>query len=338
MTPADGPRVIEEDAPRERDTARLGPAVFASEAGERIVPVQRALVKPAEPKIRRWDRWVRTGLWMFGIGIASWAVIDAYEWVVDAFARGLVLGGLSLAVIVAVFGGAGLVIGRELKSFFALRRVEHDHELLADAGRLRSGEMRSAIRRVLAEVPKDHETEAAIESYQRQAQPHHTPAQQVELLSRTVMRPLDVRARAAVRRATGRAFALTVIAPTALIDTVLFAALSVHMLRGIAACYGHRPTAAATAHLIRRLIFEAGKLAAIDLAGMTIAQHVGGAIAERVAADSVHSLYAAQRMARVGLLAMAMCRPVPFQADEAPNMLSALLEAVFARAEASGRR
>jgi uncharacterized membrane protein YcjF (UPF0283 family) len=39
-------------------------------------------------------------------------------------------------------------------------------------------------------------------------------------------------------------------------------------------------------------------------------------------------------MARIGLLAMAMCRPVPFQAEEAPRMLSALLEAVLARAEA----
>ena len=334
MTPAGGPRVIEEDAPREIERgAPIGPAIFAGEASERVLPVQRAVIKPIQPKIRRWDRWVRTGMLAFGLGLASWAVIDAYEWVADAFGRGPELGGLALATIAAVFGGAGLVIGRELKSFFALRQVEHNHDMLADAGRLRSGEMRAAIRRVLAVVPKDHETEAAIETYQRQAQPHHTPAQQVELLSRTVMRPLDARARAAVRRATGRAFALTAIAPTALVDTVLFAALSVHMLRGIAACYGHRPTAAATAHLIRRLIFEAGKLAAIDLAAMTVAQHLSGAIAERLAADSVHSLYAAQRMARIGLLAMAMCRPVPFQTEEAPKMLAALFETILARAE-----
>jgi putative membrane protein len=334
MTPADGPRVIVEDAPRKPNRgAAFGPAVFASESSERVLPVQRAVLKAAEPKIRRWDRWVRAGLWAFGLGIASWAVIDAYEWVVDAFARGATLGGLALATITAVFGGAALVIGRELKSFLALRKVEHDQDLLSDAGRLRSGEMRAAVRRALAVVPKDPQIQAAIEAYQRQSQAHHTPAQQVQLLSRTVMRPLDMRARAAVRRSTGRAFALTAIAPTALIDTVLFAAMSVHMLRGIAACYGHRPTAAATAHLVRRLIFEAGKLAAIDLAGMTIAQHVSGAVAERLAADSVHSLYAAQRMARIGLLAMAMCRPVPFQEGEAPNMLSALLESVLARAD-----
>lgn len=331
---SDGPRVIEEDAPREARVRASGPAVFATEATERVVPVQRAVVRPAMPKPRRWDRFIRAGLWALGLGLGGWLVIDAYEWTVDAFARGPVLGGFALAAILGVLGGGGLVIGREFTSFLALRRVEHDHDLLDEATRLRSGEMRAAIRRVLAVVPKDHETQGAIEAYQRQVQAHHTPAQQVELLSRTVMRPLDARARAVVRRATGRAFALTAIAPTALIDTVLFAALSVHMLRGIAACYGHRPTAAATAHLIRRLIFEAGKLAAIDLAGMTIAQHVSGAVAERVAADSVHSLYAAQRIARIGLIGMSMCRPVPFQAEEAPNMLSALLESVLARVQA----
>ena len=330
---SNGPRVIEEEAPRARETAGAGPQVFASEATERIVPVQRAVVKPPPAKPRRWDRVIRSGLSAFGLGLGGWLVIDAYEWVVDAFYRGPMLGGLALAAIIGVLGGGALVIGRELTSFLALRRVEHNQELLEEAARVRSGEMRTAIRRVLAVVPKDAETQAAIETFQRQAQPHHTPAQQVELLSRTVMRPLDARARAVVRRATGRAFALTAIAPTALIDTVLFATLSVHMLRGIAACYGHRPTAAATAHLIRRLIFEAGKLAAIDLAGMTIAQHVSGAVAERLAADSVHSLYAAQRIARIGLIAMGMCRPVPFQSEEAPNMLSALLETVLARVQ-----
>ncbi len=70
------------------------------------------------------------------------------------------------------------------------------------------------------------------------------------------------------------------------------------MVRGVAACYGHRPTAAATTHLLRRLIVEAGSLGAVDLAGMTLTQHLGGAIAERIAASTAESMYAGQRMAR----------------------------------------
>ena len=48
------------------------------------MPVQRAVVKPAEPKTRRWDRVFRSGLSRSDSALEL-AVIDAYEWVVDAF-------------------------------------------------------------------------------------------------------------------------------------------------------------------------------------------------------------------------------------------------------------
>jgi putative membrane protein len=133
-----------------------------------------------------------------------------------------------------------------------------------------------------------------------------------------------------VRGTAARAFAMTAIAPTTLIDTVLFAALSIRMVRGIAASYGHRPTAASTMHLLRRLVYEAGKLGAVGLAGMALTQHLSGAVLERLAADSAESMYAAQRMARIGLITMGMCRPVPFQPGEAPGVFSSLIGNLFA--------
>jgi putative membrane protein len=136
-----------------------------------------------------------------------------------------------------------------------------------------------------------------------------------------------------VRRATARAFGITAVSPTAITDAIFFIAMSVRMVRGVAACYGHRPTAAATAHLLRRLVVEAGRLGAIDLAGMTLTQHIGGALAERLAANTAESMYAGQRMARIGLITMGMCRPVPFRPDEVPGMFSSMIGNLFARKE-----
>lgn len=332
MTPsahdAARPRVIEEDAPATAERPfRAGPAVFATDATERIVPPQQALAVPARaaPVVRRRDKWVRLGLWGLGIGIAGWIAADTYIWIADAFARSATFGWLATALVTLAVGGAALVTGREVKTFLALRRVEDNQQRFEQGAALTPAQMRDAIRVVLAAVPKDRESEAAIEAYQRQAQVHHTPAQQIEMLSRTVMRPLDRRAEAVVRRATGRAFAITAISPTALIDTILFIAMSVRMVRGIAASYGHRPTAAATWHLMRRLVTEAGRLGAVDLAGMTLSQHLGGAIAERIATGAAESMYAGQRMARIGLITMGMCRPVPFRTEEAPGIFSSLL-------------
>lgn len=329
-----GPRVLEQEAPAPARQSGSGPAVFATEVSERVVPRERAIAQRPPKRPPRRDRWVRLGLFGVGIALVGWLGIDSYLWLSDAFARGSGLGALASAVVAIGVGGAVLVSLREAKTFLALRSVEHNRQRFEDVhARSGSGAMREAIRLVLASVPKDRETESAIETYQRQAQAHHTPAQQVELLSRTVMAPLDRRAEAVVRRATTRAFAMTAIAPTALIDTVIFVALCVRMVRGIAACYGHRPTAAATVHLLRRLVGEAGRIAAVDLAGMAVTQHLSGALVERFAADAAESMYAAQRMARIGVIAMGLCRPVPFQSREMPGVFSALIGNLLGRQE-----
>ncbi len=162
-------------------------------------------------------------------------------------------------------------------------------------------------------------------------QRHHTPAQQLELLNQTVMRPLDRRAEAIVRRGATRAFGITAISPTAITDALFFVATSVRMVREIAACYGHRPSALATAHLLKRLVFEAGKLGAVDFAGATLTQHIGGALAERLATSAAESVYAGQRMARLGLVTMGLCRPIPYRPKELPGILSALIGNLFAK-------
>ncbi len=144
------------------------------------------------------------------------------------------------------------------------------------------------------------------------------------------MTPLDRRAEAIVRRASGRAFGITAISPTAITDALFFIACSVRMVREIATCYGHRPTALTTGHLLRRLLVDAGKLGALDLAGATLTQHLGGAVAERITVSAAESVYAAQRMARLGLVTMSLCRPIPFRKNELPSM-SSLIGKLFTR-------
>jgi putative membrane protein len=334
------PRVIADDAVddfRPAATAKA-PLVFQTEETERVVPRERAAVAQAfalPVKPRRRDAWVRLGLYGLGMAFVGWLGIDAYLWISSAFANGVALGIVATMVVGAGFAGAALIIGREMKSFFALKSVEEHQKRFADET-MRPSDMREAIRDVIAVVPKDREIEAAIEAFQRQVQAHHTPAQQLGMLSRTVMTPLDQRAQAVVRRATASAFGITAVSPTAITDVMFFVAMSVRMVRGVAACYGHRPTAAATAHLLRRLLTEAGKLGAVDLAGMTLTQHIGGALAERIATNTAESLYAGQRMARIGLITMGMCRPVPFQPEEVPGMFSSMIGNLFARKKGAG--
>jgi putative membrane protein len=327
-----GPRIRVADEPDERRIELAAPFVRTTEETGQIVasvPAERPRTDIAMP--RRADRGVRWGMVGIAVFLAGWLGVDAYLWISGAFANGSSVGWIAAVAVAAGVAGGALVIGRELKSFFALKSVEANQKHFMPDAVSRPEDMKDAVRTALAVIPKDRETEAAIEAFQRQAQRHHTPTQQAELLSRTVMTPLDRRAEAIVRRAVGRAFAITAVSPTAITDTVFFIAMAVRMVRGIAAVYGHRPTAAATTHLLRRLVVEAGRLGAVDLAGATLGQHLTGAVAERLATTTAEAAYASQRMARIGLIAMGLCRPVPFRDHEVPGIFSSLIGNLFNR-------
>ncbi len=330
-------RVIEFD--RAEDVVALRPAaprVIVTEQSGRVTPSEPVSLPPTvtpEPSPRR-DRVRTLALGGIAVFLVGWLVLDAVAWISAAFDRGPALGLAAAAVVIAGVAGAGALIAREVVSVFRLRSVEAIHRRLAeDVDRLPPGVARQAIADVLAVVPREREVEAAIAAFQRQVQVHHSARQQVDILSRTVLKPLDQRAEAHVRTGVLRAFGITAISPTALSDAVFFLACGVRMVRGIAASYGHRPTAATTVHLLRRLIYEAGKLGAVDIASASLVQQLGGAVAERIATSAADALYASYRMARLGVIVMDLCRPVPFREDEVPSVSSLVGNVVRRRTE-----
>jgi putative membrane protein len=323
------PRVFEGEG---RTTPpRSTPQVVMSERTDRVVATQpppRPVLVPKEPKNR-----VRSfAVAALGIAVAGWFIVDAYWWIAAAFERSTALGTLAATAVIAGVAGAGAIIAREVTSLWRLRNVETIRQRF-DQDIVSPHDARSTIADILAVVPRERETQAAIETFQRQVQPHHNVAQQVEILSRTVMRPLDARAEEHVRAAVLRAFGITAISPTALSDALFFLAVGVRMVRRIAATYGHRPTTAATVHLLRRLVVEAGKLGVVDVASTSIAQQLGGAMAERLATTAADAFYASYRMARLGVIVMDMCRPIPFRDDEAPRITAMVTNVIRQRNE-----
>ena len=314
------PRVIEMDTRDEpASTPAPSPRVTATERAEPVVPAERVTIPAAVEPARRRDRVITFGIAGVAVFLAGWAAVDAVGWVSAAFARSGALGFLALTALIAGLSGAGAVIARELASLLRLKSVEAVRRRFSDQG-APPAQTRAAVADVLAVVPRDREIERAIAAFQRQVQAHHGRPEQLELLSRTVIKPLDERAQAHIRTAVMRAFGITAISPTALTDAAFFLACGVRMVRGIAGAYGHRPTLAATTHLLRRLVFEAGKLGAVDLASASLVQHLGGAITERFATSTAEALYAAYRMARLGIIVMDLCRPVAFAPDDVPSV------------------
>ncbi len=150
-------------------------------------------------------------------------------------------------------GGDDCARGEELPSH-GLKNVEINQQKLAiQRENVHASDAHETIRDVIREIPRDRESTAAIEAFQRKVQRHHSSAQQIELLSETVVTPLDRRAEAIVRRASARAFGIVAISPTAVLDVLFFCcvqrsngARDRRLLRPSADRVRHRPSVAAT--------------------------------------------------------------------------------------------
>jgi putative membrane protein len=256
---------------------------------------------------------------MAGFGILALTVfaIDLVQFVDGAFAHGTGLGVATVVAVAAACGGAVYWLMAELRGLWRLRSTERLRSLIPSA---LSSELKNEVNAAAIVLGRDPLLGVAVGRYRAILEPHHSGRDTLELFSRFVLAPADRLAEAAIRRAAAQAFAINAISPTALLDTLLFAARALRLVREIAEVYGQRPGLAGTVHLIRRLAGGAGLVGAVDLAGGLLVQQLGGAVVERLSAGAAESTYAAQKMARLGIIAMALCRPVEFGPGEAPSL------------------
>jgi putative membrane protein len=303
----------------EQARERVGPRVIETEETGRlelsVAPLPEANLSsaPVTPS-RSPIAAAATGI---GILVAAVVGIDLIQFVDDAFTHGTILGVAAAAAVAAGCGGAGYWLATELRGLLRLRSVERLRRLIPAAV---SSELKREIDVAAAIVERDPLLGEAVGRYRAALEPHHTGRDALELFSRFVLAPADQLAEAAIRRAATQAFAINAISPTALLDTLLFAARAMRLIREIAEIYGQRPGLAGTVHLLRRLVSGAGLVGAVDLVGGVLVQQLGGAVFERLSASAAESAYAAQKMARLGILAMALCRPVDFQPGEVPSL------------------
>jgi putative membrane protein len=298
-----------------------GPAIFTTEDSRPIDASEQCNIAGAE--VTEPDRRARPfKIALIGIGILIFGLLafDAVEWIRDQFDRGPVVGGLAIAVIAAGLLGLGYWAASEFRAFAALKSVERVQARLTMSSGQDARSSDALIDDIVASLPPAPTVKTALVVYREQVQPHHTLEQRVGMISRTVLVPMDHRAEALIRSTVMQTVVFTAISPTALMESLFFLARGLRLLRQIAELYGGRPGFAGTVHLMRRLVVGSGTVGAVDLIGNVLAQKLGGAILEKLSSEVAESVYATQRMARLGIVCMQMCRPIPFTRDENPSV------------------
>ncbi len=239
----------------------------------------------------------------------------------DAFARstslgvfGLGLAGLALLALLVLAVREGLAIGRQ----------RHIARLHGDFARAHADDDRTFARKLVAELASVYaarpETARARGDVLALRGEIVDGRDLIDIAERTLVAPLDARASAAIAGAAKRVSVVTTVAPRAIVDVVFVLIQAVRLIRAISEIYGGRPGLLGFLKLARSVgahLAITGGMAAGDT---LLQQVVGHGIAAKISARLGEGVLNGLLTARIGVSAMAVCRPMPFAAQSAPNL------------------
>ncbi|MTV16081.1 MULTISPECIES: TIGR01620 family protein [Bradyrhizobium] len=326
----------EKTPPRRPATFKLddpGVVVMDPDDGGRLTRGTIQIVPEAEPAqlpvrvdtplvpARRGFRWgtlfwsAVAGLVVLGTGLG---VLNLVE---DLFARNEGLGvlGLGLAVIAAV--ALAVVTTRELVGLARLATIEKLHLRAAE---VLISDDRAASRVIVADLLKlAHQTPQlarARSTLQSHSDDIIDGADMIRLAERELMTPLDEEARRLVSTGAQRVSVVTAVSPRALFDVLFVFVASLRMIRQLARLYGGRPGALGMIRLLRHVIAHLAITGGMAASDSLIQQMLGHGIAAKLSQRLGEGMLNGLLTARLGLAAIDVTRPLPFNALPRPAL------------------
>lgn len=260
--------------------------------------------------------------------VLSALAIEAVSYTLALFERNAALGGILGALAAVVFASGLLAVGVEVvalrRQLRALREVAELRgeaaailEAPADTG---GGGMLAA--RIAALYEDRPELADGIRRFKTTVTTAHADREVLSLLARDVLQPLDRQAYRVVSRAARDAGIGVLLSPAGLLDAVLVIWRTSRMIRDVALVYGFRPSRIGRFALTRRVLENAAMAGAVEYLGDLLTAHIGAGIAGKVSSKVGQGAFTALRTARLGLIAIEACRPIPFTAEDRAGLAS----------------
>ncbi|MGH6818333.1 MAG: YcjF family protein, partial [Methylovirgula sp.] len=140
----------------------------------------------------------------------------------------------------------------------------------------------------------------------------------IDIAERDLVLPLDREVRQEIAIAAKRVSMVTAISPRALIDVAFVAAQALRLIRRIAEIYGGRPGFFGFLKLMRSVGAHLAITGGVAVGDSLLQQVLGHGIAAKISARLGEGVLNGLLTARVGLSAMAVCRPMPFVVASSP--------------------
>ncbi|MEM6638164.1 MAG: TIGR01620 family protein [Pseudomonadota bacterium] len=328
MNETSGPVVVEVDGPTTSPAVAPQPEK-ALPRGQPMETVIRLGARPASA-LSRWFWGSLGALIIFAASIAIW------DFATGLLARNAALGWASVALI-SVFGFCLLLVClREIASLVRLRRID---ELRGQAERTQGGDIANA-RALVASLKLFYgdrpDTRWAFANLREKAEDSVDADTLLAVTERTLLEALDRRVEAEIEAATRQVATITALVPLALADVAAALFANLRMIRRIAEIYGGRAGTLGAWRLTRTVL---GHLAATGLVAVgddMLSSVAGGSVLSKFTRRFGEGLVNGALTARVGVAAMEVCRPLPFNVLSRPSV-SALVGRALSGVFSGGR-
>lgn len=274
-------------------------------------------VPPVAP--RPTNRLARLAWATGGILVSLAFGVAADRLIRDLFARAEWLGWAGLAVLALFVVALAALLVREM---LALRRLQTLDQLRRRAAETLLSDKRDAGRAILRTLQHVYEARPdlarARDHLDRDAPDIFDGSEIVRLCERTLMAPLDARAKALTAASARRVALVTTVSPRALIDVAFVIYESVRLGADIARLYGARPGLFGTWRLLGAILAHLAVTGGLVLTDGVVEQLVGQGLAAKLSARLGEGLVNGLMTVRVGIAAMRVVRPLPFETQRQP--------------------
>ncbi len=287
---------------------------------------------------RRLGFWARLFLLAGGIVLSVMIAFSLERLVVEAREIAPWVGWVMRAITLALVAALAALVLRELAALGRIRRVGRIRrlaELTAKTQATKDADATLAGLRGLYDGRPDLGAEPGVAL--RLARDQFDAVEKLRVFERRVCGPLDERARAAVRRAARDVATTTALAPSILIDAVAALYLNLRMIRRVAQIYGGRAGFFGSLRLARRVVEHAMAAGIIALGDDILEPLMGGGVASKVSRRLGEGVVNGAMTARIGVAAMEVCRPLPFDALPRPRLREIAWSALRGAAARSDR-
>ncbi len=290
-------------------------AISPDQDAEREAEVDLLLSRKSGWRRSKWF-WRSAG----GFVVAA-AGYEAYTFVGDVFVGNPILGaGLGVLLGVATLSGLSLLWGE----FRSLRRLDKQTGFRQRAESLLDhpsfGEAEPLVKDISRQLEKAHGPHLPLAAFEERRQTSHDDREILQIYSHSVLAGLDKKAYDIMVRHSSEAAVLVAISPLAVADMVLVSWRSLRMMQQIATVYGCPPAFFGRLDLLKKVVRNMMLTGAGEMIADAGVEIIGGSVSSIVSSRIAQGVGVGVLTARLGLHAMKVCRPLPFDESEKPKI------------------